>query len=372
MFKRGSSDLVLWYAINFFILALVLLPMLIKIIDIKDNMGFEQRYLVKDIALLVNNIYASPNDLFLVYTENEFPFSVRFTEGKVEVLGMLGELNPKEFYFIEDENIEFVYREINPIEIDKGEEQVSIIPLGFKKKESQIEPFSYVRTSDLLGGDGSSDEIAFRTESGYYVVEAPMDTQMIATKPEEFGKTTGEYVQFLTDNGKEVAAAINGNYFNTPSDPNGVAAGDREYYHEDDIFSASFIVKTDGSKLIAEKGSLPDENRIRHAVSGQPVLIKDCEVQDFSGYDPIFRDSQRPRTVVGLDEKIFFVVFEAASLDEAANTLVDEVCDCDTSSECTMLNLDGGGSTSLILEGGNKIFPSGSERTVANHLVLLK
>ncbi|MFH0875484.1 MAG: hypothetical protein V1859_06085 [archaeon] len=117
---------------------------------ISKSTWFEKRYLAKDISILTDAIYASPNDLEILYPENTFTFTVLFEKNKVtildrkdkETLSQTGILN----YFTEDENIKFIYKELNPgkatnlLKIMDTQNKKNLVPIVFTKKSDEIEP----------------------------------------------------------------------------------------------------------------------------------------------------------------------------------------------------------------------------------------
>ncbi|MBU0756454.1 MAG: hypothetical protein KKF44_00175 [Nanoarchaeota archaeon] len=116
------------------IFAIVLMIQIVK--DQYNDLSFEKEYLAKDIALLVDTIYASPNDMIVAYPQNKLSFSFRFEEGRVCVFDEFGE---KCAYFSEDAETEFIYGELTPnVKIDDK----LYTPLVFEKKENRIEPVS--------------------------------------------------------------------------------------------------------------------------------------------------------------------------------------------------------------------------------------
>ena len=152
MNKRGDTRQVLWWVINLFFLAVILFAMLNIIISIRKNFAFERRFMAKDIGLLTNTLYASPNNILYVYPETDFPFNIEFEQNKVIITDTFeGDLTAAEYYFVEDENIDFVYKKIMPnIFKDATGDEKALITLGLQKSSAKIKPFSIVKTSDVL------------------------------------------------------------------------------------------------------------------------------------------------------------------------------------------------------------------------------
>ena len=131
-----------------------------------------------------------------------------------------------------------------------------------------------------------------------------------------------------------------------------------------------------------EAGRIPDmtypegakEFSAQTAIGGGPVLVLDSKVVNSyeDEYLQINPTSKRPRTAIGIDSakgKIIFFVCEGdgmtsgvggMTLEEVANVFVALGCE-------QALNLDGGGSSCMLINGKETIKPSdGKQRTVIN------
>lgn len=115
--------------------------------------------------------------------------------------------------------------------------------------------------------------------------------------------------------------------------------------------------------------SKPDLNGVKQAIGGGPILMKDGQVV-------VDDDKVRhPRTAVGINaDSIFWVVVDGRQPELSVGMSLPELAGLMRDLGCTdALNLDGGGSTTLWLEGRVMNSPSdGRERSVANALVLLQ
>lgn len=153
-FKRRGQGYQLWWVIDIILFASLILMMIFVVNDIIKNTKFERKYMAKDIALAVNNLYASPNDLVFFYVETEFPFAVRFEKNKVMVIDpTTGEVTAEEHLFIEDTNIGFEYGLISPITTKRFGTQIKyVLPLGFKKTSTSIIPFVVKESSSVEPG----------------------------------------------------------------------------------------------------------------------------------------------------------------------------------------------------------------------------
>jgi exopolysaccharide biosynthesis protein len=114
---------------------------------------------------------------------------------------------------------------------------------------------------------------------------------------------------------------------------------------------------------------------MKAAVSGWPIVVETCEPLTSSqlpGSDSFTR-APHPRTAVGLsrDGRILHLVVADGRREDVPGLTLEELGRFMNSelSVCSALNLDGGGSTEMIVDGKIVNRPSdGSERRVANHL----
>ena len=423
MQKKAQTFETLWWLINFFLLAVILISMLLVISDLNSSTALERKYIAKDIALLVNNLYASPNNVLYYYPENEFPFGVKFEDSQVKVLGSIeSDLVSKNYFFVEDSHIVFRDKEFGPFPIGEysGDETI-FIPLGFRKFPDLIEPFSILSTADVLSSGSRStttgDLSYFEGKKdingvsiGYFIVKAPLDPDLIvATKPPQIrtgtwspgGKQTSQWArERLSD--AELYAAINANFFKSGFLPRGIAGDSGNLYVEPGFWSdraerylvpGVFLVYEDetGNDVIdivnivddpgySQVNTLMDEGKIKEAVSGTPLLMEECNAIPVI---PSWMDEERrPRTAVAVDREdneLFFIVVNGATGTEFLELIKtlelsegEKICTCQANG-CDVLNLDGGGSSTMVVNGERKfsgqIYEGGAdERAVANHL----
>jgi hypothetical protein len=114
----------------------------------------------------------------------------------------------------------------------------------------------------------------------------------------------------------------------------------------------------------------PDLSGVRTAIGGGPVLIKDGKIREFTGYQP-----RHPRTAIGWNKEHFFLlVVDGRQIGLSIGMSFPELAEFMLKLGCTeAMNLDGGGSSTLWLDGKIMNSPSdGRERAVANSLILLK
>jgi hypothetical protein len=133
-----------------------------------------------------------------------------------------------------------------------------------------------------------------------------------------------------------------------------------------------------GDTLLLTCGLQPEAGRIVEAVGGLPRLVRDgrvsVETEREGGKN--FANVRHPRTAVGIStdsSKIFFVTVDGRQADSDGMTLY-ELADFMISLGCSQaLNLDGGGSATMVVRGKvvNKPSDESGERPVANALLLI-
>ena len=200
-------------------------------------------------------------------------------------------------------------------------------------------------------------------------------------KPGAVQTTTGHAVS-AENNGKNVVAAINADFFNINNSemiqPCGVtikdgvkltdyttATGNRSYF---------FGIKKDGTPIIGDKSIFNSvEAQLDQAVGGGPWLVKNGNVLNTE-------DVRHPRTAIGYksDGTIIMVVADGRSDISAGLTFNELAYYMKSLGAVEALNLDGGGSSTMVVENTSGAFetknvPSdGSERDVGNTLLVLK
>jgi len=99
----------------------------------KDTL-FQKTYLARDVALVVNTLYAAPGDVSYTYVENghDNTYNIDFAENTVSVSSAEdkdGSVVPF-YHFDEDKNLKFIY---NFVENNKG-----IVSADFSKSQDRI------------------------------------------------------------------------------------------------------------------------------------------------------------------------------------------------------------------------------------------
>jgi hypothetical protein len=205
---------------------------------------------------------------------------------------------------------------------------------------------------------------------------------LYATKEADSGITTREYAARV---GAQIA--INGGAFMVNGyAPRGLARGDFQNWANtgaDDLRTTVFYFQRVGERTIAviEGDSVVDPLHVPEGVegliSGRPLLVRASHVatDQINCADPISMDCQlAPRSAIGIspDGNMMWLVtvdgWQSASagmtLPDLAQFLVDRGAG-------TAMALDGGSSSTLVLDGNHINAPSdGVERRVANHLAV--
>ncbi len=116
------------------------------------------------------------------------------------------------------------------------------------------------------------------------------------------------------------------------------------------------------------KGQELNDLKVKNAIGGVGVLLKDGKVvnswkQELMG---VSADSSQPRTAIGstADNKLMFFVCEGREVTERVKGFTTgEVAEIMKALGCTeALNLDGGGSSCMLINGKETIKPSGGEQ----------
>ncbi|MFZ5481622.1 MAG: phosphodiester glycosidase family protein [Myxococcota bacterium] len=173
-------------------------------------------------------------------------------------------------------------------------------------------------------------------------------------------------------------AAINGDFFSYDDYyVSGMAMGAGALW-DDDNTSEGFVAFGGDHAWISppseDWGESPDD-WMSEIVAGRPQLVVEG-VAGTSFSDPSHCDDLHPRTAVGLSRDrrtLWFVVVDGRS-DESEGMTCPDLADLLVDlGAWDALNLDGGGSSTLWVEGDGVVNdPSdGSERVVANHLAVL-
>lgn len=195
-------------------------------------------------------------------------------------------------------------------------------------------------------------------------------------------------VDFLREN--DMLAAVNANFYSPfnattrttrgPSNVIGLAISDGVLVSAPDGTSSSFIVNSNGVKSIREIHDEDPLDGIRTAVAGRPIILKDGEIVKQND------ESVHPRTAVGISKDnryVYFMTIDGRQVQSIGATLENEAKWLKKAGAWDGLNLDGGGSTTMVIrtpEGETKVLNSpignanikGYLRNNANHIGVRK
>ena len=180
---------------------------------------------------------------------------------------------------------------------------------------------------------------------------------------------------------RNALVAINGDYFDAKFKPIGLAIGPCGRWEDTkDTTREGIAAFGDGRARIDPQRKVmhPPEEWIEAAVSGWPLLVKNCDAlgaKELPGSDAFTR-APHPRTAVGLSEDrryLYLVVADGRrpgvpglTLAALGEFMAEEL------GACSAINLDGGGSSAMWVRDRVVNTPSdGVERRVADHLAIV-
>lgn len=198
--------------------------------------------------------------------------------------------------------------------------------------------------------------------------------RVIASRQADRGLKVSEYAKK-----NKALAAVNGDYFDDRFYPVGLTVGPcGQWEGTKDTTREGFVAVGDERAMISTQSEVidPVADWVDTAVSGWPLLVKECApLPKLPGSDAFTR-SPHPRTAVGLSSDgrtLYLVVADGRrvgipglTLPQLATFMVDRL------HACSAINLDGGGSSAMWV--GDRIVnrPSdGVERRVADHVAVV-
>lgn len=216
----------------------------------------------------------------------------------------------------------------------------------------------------------------YKTESRLiHVTRVDLRTEglrVIGTREADKGTTVSEYARR-----NNALIAINGDYFDEKRKPIGLAIGPCGQWEgtEDTEREGVFAVQNERARIYAPVGVLTELDEIDVAVSGWPMLVRNCTAipaAELPGSDSFTR-SPHPRSAVGLSKdrrRLFLVVAEGRKPGIPGLTLSQlGYFMKNTLGVCSAINLDGGGSSAMWIAGCRvNDVSDGRERSVANHI----
>jgi len=117
LFKNKKATIFekpIWFLIDLIVSIVVFIMLLTYVDQVGESLTFERDFISKDIALLIDSVYASPSSLSLKYPQNTFWFSYKFEDNQVSVIerGLLEKKARNEF--ITDKNLRFTEQTFSP------------------------------------------------------------------------------------------------------------------------------------------------------------------------------------------------------------------------------------------------------------------
>ncbi|HVR44400.1 MAG TPA: phosphodiester glycosidase family protein [Thermoanaerobaculia bacterium] len=197
--------------------------------------------------------------------------------------------------------------------------------------------------------------------------------RLVATDERDRGLTTSDWAA-----GAKAIVAVNADFFDANRQPVGLAIGPCGRWNGTEDTAREGVVAAGAGRVeVHEQAGVlePVPDWVETAVSGWPLIVESCDALDagsLPGGDAFTR-SPHPRTAVGLTAEgrwLFLVVIDGrregvpgVTLARLAEFMQSEL------GVCRALNLDGGGSSTMVVNGEVRNEPSdGRERPVANHL----
>jgi exopolysaccharide biosynthesis protein len=200
------------------------------------------------------------------------------------------------------------------------------------------------------------------------------EIEVISTRENEKGLKVSDYAQK-----NNAIVAINGDYFDDKFNPIGLTIGPcGQWINTRDTAREGVIAVGDRTADIRRQAEImdPPAQWIETAISGWPLLVRECRPVDPLPGSTAFTRAAHPRTAVGLskDRKtLYFVVADGRrtgvpgmTLPELATFMNERL------NACWAMNLDGGGSAAMWMNDRIVNRPSdGVERKVADHLAVI-
>jgi len=203
--------------------------------------------------------------------------------------------------------------------------------------------------------------------------------RVIATRENQRGSTVTKFATAT-----KALVAINGDYFDqkmAPVGPTVSPCGPWTQKAAQTKRNQALLVVGKGRAEIYPFADIPSElpTWSGSAISGWPMLVNGCRAltaSELPGSDAFTR-SPHARTAVGIskDKKTLYLVVVDGRKNEAAGVTLAALGEFmeEELGVCTALNLDGGGSSTMAVDGKLASKPtSGSERVVANHLAVVR
>lgn len=198
------------------------------------------------------------------------------------------------------------------------------------------------------------------------------DVHVIATEETEQGLTVSEFGEQ-----NDAIIAINADYFDLENQrPIGLSMGACGVWTEGQkVGRKQGLVAVGKGRAEIQGNTMNTADWMTGAVSGWPLLNRDCEpLAELPGSDHFTR-APHPRTAAGLSrdgKTMYLVVADGRREGVPGPTLPEMAALMDELGACIAMNLDGGGSSAMWVVDRVRNSPSdGPERNVGNHLAVV-
>ncbi|MBQ7347600.1 MAG: phosphodiester glycosidase family protein [Clostridia bacterium] len=234
-------------------------------------------------------------------------------------------------------------------------------------------------------------ELVYKDANGLpinaYALEIDLNKASVLNATPNYGNqitnvtaTTPEAMQAVANRGYDVIAGVNADFFwiDTDKSPYGLCIKNGEVLHEGN--RPWFGITADGIPVIGTYDEyLSDyDGKLTEAVGGSHIVLKDGMYHNITHYND-FASARDPRTAVGItkDGKLILLVVDGRSILSNGASLADLGSILLDLGVTDALNLDGGGSSTMVTATANGSFvtqndPSdGKLREVYNSLVVV-
>jgi exopolysaccharide biosynthesis protein len=195
--------------------------------------------------------------------------------------------------------------------------------------------------------------------------------RVIASEANDSGLTVSEFAKK-----RNAIVAINADYFDEQERPIGLARGAcGTWTTGQKVGRKQGLVAVGRKRAEIQQNTMKTKRWMSGAVSGWPLINKDCApLKALPGSDH-FTLAPHPRTAVGLSKNgktMYIVVADGRREGVPGPTLPELATFMDELGACTAMNLDGGGSSAMWVRDAVVNQPSdGVERNVGDHLAVI-
>lgn len=195
--------------------------------------------------------------------------------------------------------------------------------------------------------------------------------RVIASEAGDRGLTVSEFAKK-----RNAIIAINADYFDEQQRPIGLARGACGTWTKGQkVGRKQGLVAVGRKRAEIQQNTMKVKRWMSGAVSGWPLINKDCAPLTALPGSDHFTLAPHPRTAVGLSKNgktMYIVVTDGRREGVPGLTLPELATFMDELGACTAMNLDGGGSSAMWVRDAVVNQPSdGVEREVGDHLAVI-